>query len=88
MIYCSLSINHSHVNPVCGTNLTVVFQVPIDNFKRNLNYTCSYDNLKLESLTAVVVKSSVFWYIMPYSPLKVKQRFGGTLLTTWFMLVS
>jgi hypothetical protein len=29
-------------------------------------------------LTAVVVKSTVFWDITPCSPLKVKRRFGGT----------
>jgi hypothetical protein len=31
-----------------------------------------------EVLTAVVAKSSVFWYIMPFSLLEVHQRFGGT----------
>jgi hypothetical protein len=29
-------------------------------------------------LTAVVMKSSIFWDIMPYSPLKVNRRFRGT----------
>jgi hypothetical protein len=29
-------------------------------------------------LTAVVMKSSVFWDITPFSPLKVNRRFGGT----------
>jgi hypothetical protein len=31
-----------------------------------------------EVLTLVVMKSSVFWNITPYSPLKVSRRFGGT----------
>jgi hypothetical protein len=31
-----------------------------------------------EVLTTVVLKSSIFWDIMPCSPLKIKQRFGGT----------
>jgi hypothetical protein len=31
-----------------------------------------------EVLTAVVIKSSVFWDITPYSLLKVNRRFRGT----------
>jgi hypothetical protein len=31
-----------------------------------------------EVLTAVVIRSSIFWDIRPYSPLKVNRRFGGT----------
>jgi hypothetical protein len=31
-----------------------------------------------EILTAVVITSSFFWDIMPYSPLKVNGRVGGT----------
>jgi hypothetical protein len=48
-----------------------------------------------EVLTAVVMKSSIFWDITPCSPLKVNQRFGGTyrlhlqcryrLLSRWFL---
>jgi hypothetical protein len=34
--------------------------------------------LGFEVLTAVVMKSSVFWDITPCSPLKVNQRFRGT----------
>jgi hypothetical protein len=30
----------------------------------------------LDVLTAVAEKSSIFWDIMPYSPLKVGQHFG------------
>jgi hypothetical protein len=31
-----------------------------------------------EVLTAVVMKSSTFWYITPFSPLEVNRHFGGT----------
>jgi hypothetical protein len=31
-----------------------------------------------EVLTAVIMKSTIFWDIMPYSPLSVNRRFGGT----------
>jgi hypothetical protein len=31
-----------------------------------------------EVLTAMAIESSVFWDIMPYSPLKVNGRLGGT----------
>jgi hypothetical protein len=31
-----------------------------------------------EVLTAVVMKSTIFWDIMPRIPLKVNRRFGGT----------
>jgi hypothetical protein len=34
--------------------------------------------LELEVLTAVVMKSSIFWDITPRSPLKVNKRFRGT----------
>jgi hypothetical protein len=33
----------------------------------------------VKALTAVVIKSSVFWDITPHSSLKFKRRFGGTL---------
>jgi hypothetical protein len=41
-----------------------------------------------EVLTAVVMKSPIFWDITPFSPLKVNQRFGGTcyLSHTSFLL--
>jgi hypothetical protein len=32
--------------------------------------------LGFEVLTAIIMKSSVFWDITPYSPLKVNQIFG------------
>jgi hypothetical protein len=39
-----------------------------------------------EVITAVVVKSSVFWYITLCSPLKVNRRFRGFhLLSRWFL---
>jgi hypothetical protein len=35
-------------------------------------------NVGFEVLRAVVMKSTIFWDITPCSPLKLKQRFGGT----------
>jgi hypothetical protein len=40
-----------------------------------------------EVLTAVVMKSTIFWDITPCSPLKVNQRFGG-IYRSAFKLVS
>jgi hypothetical protein len=37
-------------------------------------------NVRLEVLTAVVMKSSVFWDITQCSPLEVSRRLGGTYL--------
>jgi hypothetical protein len=34
------------------------------------------DYVQFEVFTAVVMKSSTFWDITPYSPLKVNRRFG------------
>jgi hypothetical protein len=42
-----------------------------------------------EALTAVVMKSSVFWDITQCNPLKINRCFEGTaLLDNCFMLVS
>jgi hypothetical protein len=35
-----------------------------------------YVSVGFESLTAAVIKISVFWYITPCSPLKVSLKFG------------
>jgi hypothetical protein len=35
-------------------------------------------NVGVEVFTAVVMKCTIFWDIMPCSPLKVNRRFGGT----------
>jgi hypothetical protein len=44
--------------------------------------------VKFEVLTAVVMKSSIFWDISPCSPLKIYRRFGGAeLFATCFILV-
>jgi hypothetical protein len=60
-----------------------------------LHYQHCRQDVGFYFLTAVVVKSSILWDIMPCSPLKANQRFGGTcplrllnLLATCFMLVS
>jgi hypothetical protein len=44
--------------------------------------------LEFEVLTAVVMKSSIFWDIMPCSPLIVNRRFRATCLPLTFTLVS
>jgi hypothetical protein len=41
-----------------------------------------------EALTAVVLKSTIFWDITPCRPLKVNRHFGGTyshLLSRWYL---
>jgi hypothetical protein len=37
-----------------------------------------YDNVRFQVLTAVVIKSTIFWDTTPCSLLKVNGRFGGT----------
>jgi hypothetical protein len=39
-------------------------------------------------LTAVVIKGSIFWDVMPRSPLKVECCFRGHFISTCFMLVT
>jgi hypothetical protein len=34
-------------------------------------------NVAFESPTTVVIKIPIFWDMMPFSPAKVNQRFGG-----------
>jgi hypothetical protein len=36
------------------------------------------NSVRYEVLIAVAMKGSIFWDIMPYSPLKIYQLFGGT----------
>jgi hypothetical protein len=52
-----------------------------DNFVNIFSLTC-FENknsfVGFEVLTVAVVKSSVFWDMMPYSLLKVNHYFGGT----------
>jgi hypothetical protein len=42
-----------------------------------LSVTKLYSAVGFEVLTAVVIKSTIFWDIRPCSPLKVNRRFGG-----------
>jgi hypothetical protein len=54
-------------------------------------HTGSHTRLGSEVLTAVVMKSSIFWDTTTCSPLKVNRRFGatyGSLLHESFLLVS
>jgi hypothetical protein len=41
----------------------------------------TYESVWFEVLTAVVMKSTIFWDITPCSPLSVNRRFGGTCRT-------
>jgi hypothetical protein len=43
-----------------------------------LSYKTMFQSVGFEILTAVVMKSAIFWDITPYNPLKVSQRLGGT----------
>jgi hypothetical protein len=45
---------------------------------RKYSYRLTFKNVVLEVLTAVDVKSSVFWDIPPCGPLKVNRCFGGS----------
>jgi hypothetical protein len=48
--------------------------------------TADYDQyIGFEVLTAVVIKSSILWDIMPCSPLKVNRRFECCLLHIFFL---
>jgi hypothetical protein len=53
-----------------------------------LVYVCIYtyaeiqydlDIVEFEVLTAVVLRSTLFWYTKPYSPLKVNRIFEGNM---------
>jgi hypothetical protein len=67
--------------------------MPSRKSTKNLNQDSQY--IGFEVLTAVVMKSTIFWDITPCSPLKVNRRFGGTyrlnlcpayhLLARWFI---
>jgi hypothetical protein len=46
----------------------------------HLRATTKITSAGFEVLTVVIMKSSIFWDITPYSPLKIDQRFGGTCL--------
>jgi hypothetical protein len=63
-------------------------------FANGTSIIISNENFEVgfEVLTAVVLKSTIFWDITPCSPLRVNQRFGGTnhhsachLLSRWFL---
>jgi hypothetical protein len=50
------------------------------NWKKFLGSFQRLRDVGFETLTVVVMKSFVFWDIMPYSPLKIKRSFGETCL--------
>jgi hypothetical protein len=53
---------------------------------RNILQNWYWNYIGFELLTTVVMKSSVFWDIMPCSSLKVNRHFGGTCLLSCFLL--
>jgi hypothetical protein len=57
----------------------VVGHSPVQQFQFDLLDNCNLC-LEVEVLTAVVMKSSIFWDITPRSPFNVNRRFGGTCL--------
>jgi hypothetical protein len=52
--------------------------VAIFSSRTYFSYIVNYSFVRFEVLTVVVVKSTIFWTIMPCSLLKVNRRFGGT----------
>jgi hypothetical protein len=86
-VCCHLTVNTA----------TIYFTIMLTSFKLQLR---SVNSVRFEILTAVVIKSSIFWDISSCSLLKVNRRFGGTcrlhlqgrrisqaLLATCFILV-
>jgi hypothetical protein len=51
---------------------------PLFELRNYLTNLMKYDIVGFEVLTAVVMKSTIFWDITPCSPLSVNQRFGVT----------
>jgi hypothetical protein len=77
MLSCSLSRRSASVSKTC-----LLYPGPLWQHrwtKRSiLQIFLAYLRVGFEFLTAVVMKSSIFWDITPCSPLKVNWRFGGT----------
>jgi hypothetical protein len=66
-----------------------VIWTPHNKMSEYYLWICNLKVAGFEVITAVVKKSSTFWDITPYSPLKVNWRFEGTCpLATCFVLVS
>jgi hypothetical protein len=74
---CSLSARSASVSKTC-----LLYPGPLWQHtwtKRSiLQIFLAYLRVGFEVLTAVVMKSSIFWDITPCSPLKVNRSFGGT----------
>jgi hypothetical protein len=60
-------------NGICSISLLLHSTV-------NYKIKCYVNLLGFEILTAVVMRSSIFWDIMPCCPLKANRRFGGDIL--------
>jgi hypothetical protein len=59
---------------MAGTVKTVIWLAPQEPANERTNRVL----LDFEVLTAEVMKSTIFWDVMPCNTLKVKQRFAGT----------
>jgi hypothetical protein len=49
----------------------------LGGLRTGLDFVKKKFSVGFESLTAVVMKSTIFWDITPCSPLKINRRFGG-----------
>jgi hypothetical protein len=56
------------------TSMAFRFRIWMQKYKLNTNYY----PVGFEVLTAVVMKSIIFWNMTPCSPLSFNRRFGGT----------
>jgi hypothetical protein len=66
---------------VSKENVASIFRVELCRFKNLLDCVGRLQrdgHVEFEVLTAVVMKSTIFWDITPRSPLKFNRRFGGT----------
>jgi hypothetical protein len=59
-----------------------VYALTFNPFKtpenRRVFFKKIFSNVGFQVLTALVVKSTIFWDTTPYSPFSVNRRFGGT----------
>jgi hypothetical protein len=83
VVTLSLTYLRAHVLPnnlYLSTTYTASHLRLLFNIQRLENFTALIYmySVRYEVLTAVVMKSSVFWDITRCSPLKVNVRFGGT----------
>jgi hypothetical protein len=69
--YFGLSSEAGTIDPLVDALSSGLSFTPPQELKRHPYYVHGV-------LTAVVTKSTIFWDVMPRSPLKVNRNFGGT----------